>query len=105
MADEGIGEDGAMNKKKWMQEQIVDAAGKVHKRVMARVDRRFPSQDSLIAAHNWNAVDLQCELNEAQQIIEQYPNMVRNILSSKSVRNVQELEAHAESWLSRNRED
>jgi hypothetical protein len=40
------------------------------------------------------------ETIRAKEIIEQYPHMVRNILSGKSVRNVDELEAQANSWLS-----
>lgn len=51
--------------KKWAQQQIADAAEFVHEGVMARVDRRFPSQDALISAHNENAIDLRCELSAA----------------------------------------
>lgn len=41
-------------------------------------------------------------LEQACDIIEQYPRMVRNILASKPVTNVPHLEAAAESWLKRN---
>lgn len=54
-----------MSKKKWAQEQIVDAAGKVHESVMARIDEKFPSQDAIISSHNENAIDIQCRLTEA----------------------------------------
>ena len=54
-----------MSNKKWTQQQIADAAEFVHEGVMSRVDRRFPSQDALISAHNENAIDIQCELIES----------------------------------------
>ena len=71
-----------MSNKKWAQQQTADAAEFVHEGVMSRVDRRFPSQDALISAHNENAIDIQCKLIESLTQIAENEGVIRVMRSN-----------------------
>jgi DNA polymerase III delta prime subunit len=54
----------------WTEEEKIDAAGKVYEAVTSRAEM-WARKDAIIAAHNENAIRLQCEVTALRGALEQ----------------------------------